>query len=49
MINGEISAKFYGKRNSFSFFIVCKPKVHSNIPLSVFYGSVMSKILHIAR
>ena len=34
---------------TFPFFIVRMPDLSGNIPLHVFYGSVMSESLHIAR
>ena len=47
--NGKISSKIYDKREDFSFFIVRMPNIHSNIPSSIFYGTVLSEILRIAR
>ena len=46
---GKIISKLYDKRDDFSFFIVRMPNLHSNIPSSVFYGTVMSEVLRIAR
>ena len=47
--NGKIVSKLYDKRDDFSFFIVRMPNFDSNIPSSIFYGSVLSEILRIAR
>ena len=45
--NGKISTKL--EKHSFSFFIVYMPNFPSNIRSSVFYGTIMSEILDIAR
>jgi hypothetical protein len=41
--------KLFDKRDSFPFFIVRMPDLSGNIPDHVFYGSVMSEFLRIAR
>ena len=41
--------KLFDKRNDFPFFIVRMPDLTGNIPSHVFYGSVMSEFLRIAR
>ena len=41
--------KLYDKRDNFNFFIVRMPQMTSNIPSTVFYGSVLSEFLRIAR
>ena len=41
--------KLFDKRDNFPFFIVRMPDLSGNIPSHVFYGSVMSEILRIAR
>ena len=41
--------KLFDKRDDFPFFIVRMPDLGGNIPSHVFYGSVMSEILRIAR
>ena len=41
--------KLYDKRDSFNFFIVQMPQMSSNIPSAIFYGSVLSEFLRIAR
>ena len=41
--------KLYDKRDSFNFFIVRMPQMSSNIPSAIFYGSVLSEFLRIAR
>lgn len=46
--NGKISTKLHDKRDDF-FFVVCMPNFHGNIPISIFYGSVMPAIFLIAR
>ena len=46
--NGKIITKLYDKRDDFSFFIVRMPNFASDIPSSIFYGSVLSEI-RIAR
>ena len=41
--------KLFDKRDNFPFFIVRMPDLRGNIPSHVFYGSVMSEFLRIAR
>ena len=41
--------KLFDKRDDFPFFIVRMPDLRGNIPSHVFYGSVMSEFLRIAR
>ena len=41
--------KLFDKRDTFPFFIVRMPDLSGNIPKHVFYGSVMSEFLRIAR
>ena len=41
--------KLFDKRENFPFFIVRMPDLGGNIPSHVFYGSVMSEFLRIAR
>ena len=41
--------KRFDKRDDFPFFIVRMPDLGGNIPSHIFYGSVMSEILRIAR
>ena len=41
--------KFLDKRNKFPFFIVRMPYLLSNIPSSIFYGSIFSEFLRTAR
>ena len=43
--NGKISSKLYDKDDK----DVRMPNIHSNIPSSIFYGTVMSEVLRIAR
>ena len=47
--NGKFVYKLFDKRNNFSFFIVRMPDYTGNIPSHVFYGSIMSEFLRIAR
>ena len=47
--NGMFIYKLYDKRDAFPFFIVRMPHRSSNIPSSIFYGSVFSEFLRIAR
>ena len=46
---GVFIYKFFDKRDAFPFFIVRMPHLSSNIPSSIFYGSVFSEFLRIAR
>jgi len=41
--------KLFDKRDTFPFFIVRMPDLSGNIPGHIFYGSIMSEILRIAR
>ena len=41
--------KLFGKGNKFPFFIVLVPYMSNNIPSSIFYGSIHSEFLRIAR
>ena len=41
--------KLFDKRDKFPFFIVRLPQLNSNIPSTIFYGSIMSEFLRIAR
>ena len=41
--------KLYEKREEFSFFVVRMPDRSSNIPSYIFYGTIMSEIIRIAR
>ena len=47
--NGIFVYKLFDKRDDFPFFIVRMPDLSGNIPNHVFYGSVMSEFLRIAR
>ena len=47
--DGIFIYKLFDKRNNFPFFIVRMPDLNGNIPSHVFYGSVMSEFLRIAR
>ena len=47
MVKPKLSCKI--NVATFIFFIVCMPNFHSNIPSSVFYGTMMPEILRIAR
>ena len=48
-VDGKFVYKLFDKRNNFPFFIVRMPDFTGNIPSHVFYGSVMSEFLRIAR
>ena len=41
--------KLFGKRDKFIFFIVRMPHIESNIPSTIFYDSIFSEFLRIAR
>ena len=47
--NGIFIYKLFDKRDGFPFFIVRMPDLSGNIPSHVFYGSIMSEFLRIAR
>ena len=47
--DGYFIYKLFDKRDNFPFFIVRMPNLNGNIPSHVFYGSVMSEFLRIAR
>ena len=47
--DGVFIYKLFDKRDNFPFFIVRMPDLTGNIPNHVFYGSVMSEFLRIAR
>ena len=41
--------KMFDKRDEFAFSVVCMPYIDSNIPSYIFYGTIMSEIIRIAR
>ena len=47
MINLYI--KMFDKKDEFSFSAVCMPYMDSNIPSYIFYGTIRSEIIRIAR
>ena len=47
--NGIFVYKLFDKRDNFPFYIVRMPDLSGNIPLHIFYGSVMSECLRISR
>ena len=49
IVDGVFVYKLFDKRNDFPFFIVRMPDLNGNIPSHVFYGSIMSEFLRIAR
>ena len=49
IVDGLFIYKLFDKRDNFPFFIVRMPDLSGNIPSHVFYGSVMSEFLRIAR
>ena len=49
ILNKIFVYKLFDKRESFPFFIIRMPDLSGNIPSHVFYGSIMSEFLRIAR
>ena len=49
VVDGIFIYKLFDKRDNFPFFIVRMPDLSGNIPSHIFYGSVMSEFLRIAR
>ena len=49
IVDGLFVYKLYDKRDDFPFHIIRMPDKNGNIPLHVFYGSIMSEFLRIAR
>ena len=49
LIDGKFIYKEYDKRDSYKFFIIRMPHINSNIPSTIFYGSILSEFLRIAR
>ena len=47
--NGIFTYKLFDKRDNFPFSIVRMPNLEGNIPEHVFYGSIYSELLRIAR
>ena len=47
--DGIFVYKLFDKRDAFPFFILRMPYLTSNIPSSIFYGSIFSEFLRIAR
>ena len=47
--DGVFVYKLYDKRDDFPFFVVRMPDRSSNIPSYIFYGTIMSEIIRIAR
>tara|TARA_Y100000310_G_scaffold214692_1_gene215602 strand:+ start:346 stop:933 length:588 start_codon:yes stop_codon:yes gene_type:complete len=47
--DGLFIYKLFDKRDDFPFFIVRMPDLSGNIPDHIFYGSIMSEFLRIAR
>ena len=47
--DGVFVYKLYDKRDEFPFFVVRMPDRSSNIPSYIFYGTIMSEIIRIAR
>ena len=41
--------KMFDKRDEFAFSVVRMPYIDSNIPSYIFYGTIMSEIIRIAR
>ena len=49
VINNIFVYKLYDKRDAFPFSIVRMPYISSNIPYNIFYNTILSEILRIAR
>ena len=49
IIDNKFTYKLFDKRDNFPFHIVRMPHIKSNIPKYVFYGSILSEYLRIAR
>ena len=49
IVNELFVYKLFDKRDAFPFFIIRMPDLGGNIPSHIFYGSIMSEILRIAR
>ena len=49
IVNNEFIYKLFDKRDDFPFTIVRMPDLSGNIPSYVFYGSIMSEFLRVAR
>ncbi len=47
--NSQFVYKLYDKRDTFPFSIIRMPHLDSNIPSQIFYGSILSEFLRIAR
>ena len=45
----KVTTELLNKRDAFSFYINCKPYFDSNILSKIFYASIGSEILHIAK
>ena len=48
-IYNNVYIKLNDKNENFSFHIVCMSNFHSNIPSFIFYETVMSELLRIAK
>ena len=49
IVDGIFVYKLFDKRDTFPFFIVRMPDLSGNLPEHVFYGSISSELLRIAR
>ena len=49
IIGDKFVYKLYDKRDEFPFFIVRMPDRRSNIPSYIFYGTIRSEIIRLAR
>ena len=49
IVDGMFHYKLYDKRDAFPFHIVRMPDASGNLPHHVFYGSILSELLRIAR
>ena len=49
VVDGLFVYKLFDKRDGFPFYIIRMPDLNGNIPSHIFYGSIMSEFLRIAR
>ena len=49
IVDGVFEYKLYDKRDDYPFFIIRMPDLRGNIPSYIFYGSILSEVVRIAR
>ena len=49
IVDGIFEYKLYDKRDDYPFFIIRMPDLRGNIPSYIFYGSILSEVVRIAR